>query len=39
MDLKGAIATKHRVTEGVCPLFKTNIAGNYGIVKLASPTE
>ena len=39
MDLKGAIATKHRVAEGVCPLFKTNIAGNYGIVKLASPTE
>lgn len=36
MDLKGSIATKHRVAEGVCPLFKKNIAGNYGIVKLVT---
>lgn len=34
MDLKGAIATKHRVAEGACPLFKKDTAGNYGIVKL-----
>ena len=34
IDLKGSIATKHRVAEGICPLFKKNIDGNYGIVKL-----
>lgn len=34
MDLKGSISTKHRVAEGVCPLFKKDIAGHYGIVKL-----
>ena len=34
IGLKGEIATKHRVAEGVCPLFKKNTAANYGIVKL-----
>jgi len=37
IDLKSSIATKHRVAEGVCPLFKKNIDGNYGIVKLTAP--
>ena len=32
--VKGEIATKHRVAEGVCPLFKKNTAANYGLVKL-----
>lgn len=38
IDLKGTIATKHRVAEGVCPLFKTDTSNNYGIVKLTAPT-
>jgi len=37
IDLKGMISTKHRVAEGVCPLFKKNAAGTYGIVKLTAP--
>lgn len=32
--LKGTIATKHRVVEGVCPLFKKDTNGVYGMVKL-----
>lgn len=39
IDLKGMISTKHRVAEGVCPLFKKNAAGTYGIVKLTAPAE
>lgn len=39
IDLKGMISTKHRVAEGVCPLFKKNAAGTYGIVKLAASAE
>lgn len=34
IDLKGSLATKHRVAEGACPLFKVDMAGHYGIVKL-----
>ena len=37
IGLKGNISTKHRVVEGVCPLFKRNAAGKYGIVKLTAP--
>jgi len=39
MDLKSTISQKHRVVEGVCPLFKTDIRGNYGICKLTLPTS
>jgi hypothetical protein len=39
MDLKGAIATKHRMAEGVCPLFKKDWSGNYGVVKLVAPAD
>lgn len=39
IDLKGMISTKHRVAEGVCPLFKKNAAGTYGIVKLTASAE
>lgn len=35
--LKGDIATKHRVVEGLCPLFKKNTSGTYGFVKLTAP--
>jgi len=35
--LKGTISTKHRVVEGLCPLFKKNPEGLYGMVKLAAP--
>lgn len=34
MSLKGELATKHRVAEGLCPLFKKDTANNYGVVKL-----
>jgi len=37
MDLKSSIMTKHNVFEGLCPLFKTDYNGNYGIVKLDVP--
>ena len=37
--LKGTIATKHRVVEGVCPLFKTDTNSNYGMVKLIAPAS
>ena len=37
IDLKGGISTKHRVTEGVCPLFKKDSAGYLGIVELEAP--
>lgn len=37
IDLKGSIATKHRVFEGVCPLFKTDVNGKHGIIKLVAP--
>ncbi|TRZ68706.1 MAG: hypothetical protein D4Q77_00980 [Methanothrix sp.] len=39
IGLKGGITTKHRIVEGVCPLFKKNSTGVYGIVKLDAPTE
>jgi len=39
MGLKGSISQKHRVVEGVCPLFKTDIRDNYGICKLTLPTS
>lgn len=39
IDLKGGIATKHRVVEGLCPLFKKNSDGIYSIVKLAAPAS
>ena len=39
IDLKGTIATKHRVAEGLCPLFKKDIDGKHGIVKLTAPAE
>lgn len=39
IDLKGGIATKHRVVEGLCPLFKKDSDGVYGIAKLAVPTS
>lgn len=38
IDLKGMISTKHRIVEGVCPLFKKDGNGTYGVVKLAAPT-
>ena len=34
IDLKGGISTKHRVVEGLCPLFKKNANGYHGVVKL-----
>ena len=34
IDLKGGISTKHRVVEGLCPLFKKNAFGYHGVVKL-----
>lgn len=37
IGLKGGISTKHRVAEGVCPLFKKNANGIYGICKLTKP--
>ena len=37
IDLKGSITTKHRVVEGICPLFKKDMAGNYGVIKLTAP--
>lgn len=37
MELKGMISTKHRVVEGVCPLWKVDGKGNRGIVKLVAP--
>lgn len=38
MSLKGNISTKHRVAEGICPLFRTDFGGRtYGIVKLVAP--
>ena len=36
IDLKGTIASKHRIAEGICPLFKKNAQGFYGIVKLGA---
>ena len=36
IDLKGSIATKHRVVSGFTPLFRRNGDGNYGIVRIAS---
>lgn len=39
IGLKGGITTKHRIVEGVCPLFKKNSSGTYGIVKLDAPSE
>lgn len=36
MDLKGTIATKHRVAAGICPLFRHDWNDNYGAVVLAS---
>lgn len=38
IDLNGMISTKHRVVEGICPLFKKNTAGIYGVVKLSDAT-
>ena len=37
IDLKGGISTKHRVVEGLCPLFKKNANGYHGVVKLVAP--
>lgn len=37
IDLKGGISTKHRIAEGVCPLWKKNSSGLYGFVKLVAP--
>jgi hypothetical protein len=39
MGLKGSISQKHRVVEGVCPLFKTDVNGHYGICKLTTPVD
>ena len=39
MGLKGSISQKHRVVEGVCPLFKTDVNGYYGICKLTVPVD
>ena len=38
MELKGGISTKHRVAEGICPMFRTDYDGKYGIVALTDPT-
>lgn len=37
IDLKGMITTKHRIVEGICPLFKKDSKGNYGVIKLTAP--
>ncbi len=37
MELKGMISTKHRIAEGVCPLFKKDGNDNIGLVKLTAP--
>lgn len=37
MSLKGELATKHRLAEGLCMLFKKDTANNYGVVKLTVP--
>ncbi len=39
INLKGLITSKHRVAEGIVPLFKQDSAGNYGVVKLVPPAD